>query len=213
MPLNTKQYRNNHARSPMRRLPKRQTWHSRAGVLQVALGRDLRVCTQINLLLHLGFERRAVEVIAIQMCAANQRGSRCWRKTSARYGETGPTPPYVSRPTQKAKLFRVQILSPDCVRVITERPGDLFDAWYIVDSAASVGWFAIKTIGRHPRGAFSHRPAQWRCRVARRRRTAPTLTPDTPLAFQAEPGPLRPGRARGGAGVSVLGARRRPLGL
>src|SRR3954470_14678217 len=36
MPLNTKQYRNNHARSPMRRLPKRQTWHSRAGVLQVA---------------------------------------------------------------------------------------------------------------------------------------------------------------------------------
>src|SRR3954464_8420227 len=44
------------------------------------------------------------------MCAANQRGSRCWRKTSARYGETGPTPPYVSRPTQKARLFRVQIL-------------------------------------------------------------------------------------------------------
>src|SRR3954463_4372145 len=43
-----------------------------------------RVCTQINFLLQLGFERRAVEVIVIQMCAANQRGSRCWRKTSAR---------------------------------------------------------------------------------------------------------------------------------
>src|SRR4051794_41307072 len=24
------------------------------------------------------------------MCAASQRGSRCWRKTSARYGEAGP---------------------------------------------------------------------------------------------------------------------------
>src|SRR4051812_19561074 len=36
---------------------------------------------------------------------ANQRGSRCWRKTSARYGETGPTPPYVSRPTQKPGYF------------------------------------------------------------------------------------------------------------
>ena len=24
------------------------------------------------------------------MCAASQRGSRCWRKTLARYGEAGP---------------------------------------------------------------------------------------------------------------------------
>src|SRR3954447_17638647 len=50
----------------------------------------VRVCTQINPLLQLGFRRRAVEVIAIQMCAASQRGSRCWRKTLARYGEAGP---------------------------------------------------------------------------------------------------------------------------
>ena len=50
----------------------------------------LRVCTRINPLLQLGFRRRAVEVIAIQMRAASQRGSRCWRKTLARYGEAGP---------------------------------------------------------------------------------------------------------------------------
>src|SRR5215213_6644021 len=50
----------------------------------------MRVCTQINPLLQLGFRRRAVEVIAIQMCAASERGSRCWRKTLARYGEAGP---------------------------------------------------------------------------------------------------------------------------
>src|SRR3954454_5215956 len=37
MPLNTKQYRNNSARSPMRSLPKQQTWHSGARVLQEAL--------------------------------------------------------------------------------------------------------------------------------------------------------------------------------
>jgi hypothetical protein len=36
MPLNTKQYRNNRVRSPMRSLPKRQTWHSGARVLQEA---------------------------------------------------------------------------------------------------------------------------------------------------------------------------------
>ena len=50
----------------------------------------VRVCTRINSLLQLGFGRRAIEVIAIQMCAASQRGSRCWRKTLARYGEAGP---------------------------------------------------------------------------------------------------------------------------
>ena len=44
------------------------------------------------------------------MCATNQRRSRCRRKTSARHGETGPTPPLVPNPTRKARLFRVQIL-------------------------------------------------------------------------------------------------------
>jgi hypothetical protein len=72
----------------------------------------LRVCTQINPLLQLGFRRRAVEIVAIQMCAANQRRSRCRRKTSARHGETRPTPPLSSSPTRKARLFRVQILTP-----------------------------------------------------------------------------------------------------
>ncbi len=51
---------------------------------------ELRVCTQINPLLQLGFQRRAVEIISIQMYVASQRGSRCWRKTLARYGEAGP---------------------------------------------------------------------------------------------------------------------------
>src|SRR3954469_13249231 len=37
MALNTRHYRNNHPRSPMQRLPKRQTWHSRTRVLQEAL--------------------------------------------------------------------------------------------------------------------------------------------------------------------------------
>src|SRR4051812_1644696 len=60
--------------------------HMRAAV---ALN-GLRVCTRINPLLQLGFRRRAVEVIAIQICAASQRGSRYWRKTSVRYGEAGP---------------------------------------------------------------------------------------------------------------------------
>src|SRR4051794_31978166 len=45
------------------------------------------------------------------MCAANQRRSRCWRKTSARHDETRPTPPLLSIPTRKARLFRVQILT------------------------------------------------------------------------------------------------------
>src|SRR3954466_2619593 len=44
------------------------------------------------------------------MCAANQRRSRCWRKTSARHDDTRPTPPLLSIPTRKARLFRVQIL-------------------------------------------------------------------------------------------------------
>src|SRR3954469_3008726 len=70
----------------------------------------LRVCTQINPLLQLGFRRRAVDIVTIQMCAANQRRSRCRRKTSARPGETRPTPPLSSSPTRKARLFRVQTL-------------------------------------------------------------------------------------------------------
>src|SRR3954470_2136374 len=45
------------------------------------------------------------------MCVANQRCSRCRRKTSARHGETGPTPPLLPNSTRKARLFRVQILS------------------------------------------------------------------------------------------------------
>src|SRR3954451_13680073 len=60
------------------------------GGLDGAQVRRVRVCTRINPLLQLGFRRRAVEVIAIQICAASQRGSRYWRKTSARYGEAGP---------------------------------------------------------------------------------------------------------------------------
>src|SRR3954447_1299537 len=51
------------------------------------------------------------KIIAVQMCAANMRRSRCRRKTSARHGETGPTPPLVPNPTRKARLFRVQILT------------------------------------------------------------------------------------------------------
>src|SRR3954447_14509956 len=51
------------------------------------------------------------KIIAAQMCAANQRRSRCRRKTSARHGETGPTPPLVPNPTRKARLFRLQILT------------------------------------------------------------------------------------------------------
>src|SRR4051812_35819695 len=45
------------------------------------------------------------------MCVANQRCSRCRRKTSARHGETGPTPPLLPNSTRKARLFRVQILT------------------------------------------------------------------------------------------------------
>jgi hypothetical protein len=50
------------------------------------------------------------EIIAVQMCGANQRRSRCRRKTSARHGETRPTPPLLPIPTRKVRLFRVQIL-------------------------------------------------------------------------------------------------------
>src|SRR3954466_2745886 len=50
------------------------------------------------------------------MCVANQRCSRCRRKTSARHGETGPTPPLLPNSTRKARLFRVQILTAALVR-------------------------------------------------------------------------------------------------
>src|SRR4051812_28046218 len=43
MALNTRHYRNNHPRSPMPRLPKRQTWHSRTRVLQEALVRGFLI--------------------------------------------------------------------------------------------------------------------------------------------------------------------------
>jgi hypothetical protein len=77
--------------APGRRRPPRPSGRCAPGRRgRTGLRSRIRVCTRINPLLQLGFRRRAVEVIAIQICAASQRGSRYWRKTSARYGEAGP---------------------------------------------------------------------------------------------------------------------------
>jgi hypothetical protein len=45
------------------------------------------------------------------MCPASQRGSRCWRKTLARYGEAGPKRALCRGRHKNARLFRVQTLS------------------------------------------------------------------------------------------------------
>jgi hypothetical protein len=70
----------------------------------------VRVCTRINPLLQLGFRRRAVEVIAIQMCAASQRAQDAGVRHWPGMVRLGRSAPYVSRPAQKARLFRVQTL-------------------------------------------------------------------------------------------------------
>src|SRR3954447_13501722 len=55
MPLNTKQYRNNSARSPMRSLPKQQTWHSGARVLQEARENAARFGERYNIPVRVDF--------------------------------------------------------------------------------------------------------------------------------------------------------------
>ena len=45
------------------------------------------------------------------MYVASQRGSRCWRKTLARYGEAGPKRALCVEAGTKARLFRVQTLN------------------------------------------------------------------------------------------------------
>src|SRR4051794_24980328 len=61
------------------------------------------------------------------MCVANERRSRCRRKTSARHGETGPTSPLVPNPIRKARLFRVQILSKHTPAHWSHRPDGMGD--------------------------------------------------------------------------------------
>src|SRR4051794_31492343 len=63
------------------------------------------------------------------MCMANQRCSRCRRKTSARHGETGPTPPLLPNSTRKARLFRVQILK-DASAVVEANGGKVLGSTF-----------------------------------------------------------------------------------
>ena len=83
------------------------------------------------------------EIIATQMRAASQRGSMCWRKTSARYGEAGPLRALCVEAGTKDILFRVQTLIPRLV------PG-IRDATLAGGAAAAPHVDVIRPLGSGP---------------------------------------------------------------